>query len=210
MSSTASSLVAQARVTLIDEDADTWSDSELLGYLQQGVNKACALLLDPYITVTQHSLEPGVRQYLPEGALVLIDAPVNGEGLPVLQVALTELSRVQRTWPQATPGQPQYFIYDKRSPRTFMVSPPAASGATIELVCGAVPPAFDFSDPVPISEWFDTALWAHVCAMALAKNTVRQDLTKSAQFMGMFNADLDKWRATRDATVSPPDRQGVH
>jgi hypothetical protein len=206
----ASTLVAQARVTLIDEDAETWTDDELLGYLVMAVNKACALLLDLYVRVETVALELGVRQYLPEGGLVLIDAPINGAGGPVLQASLTELSRVQRTWPTATPGQPQYFIYDKRSPRTFLVSPPASSGAGLELVFGATPPAFTASDELPISAWFDTALWAFVCGMALAKNTTRQDLTKSAQFMGMFSADLDRWRAIRDATVSPADREGVH
>lgn len=204
------SLLAQARETLIDEDSVTWGDAELLGYLQMGLNKACALLLDPYVVVRDHPLEPGVRQYLPEGGLVLIDAPVNGAGAPVLQVSLTELSRTQRTWPSATPGQPVYFIYDKRSPLTFMVSPPAASGATLEIVFGSLPPEISISDEIPISAWFDTALWSFICSMALAKNTTRQDLNKSGQFLAMFNADLDRWRATRDATVSPPDREGVH
>jgi len=211
-----SDLIAQARVTLIDDvDGDdianrTWSDDELLGYLRMAVNKACALLLDLYVRVVTHPLDPGARQYLPEDGLVLIDAPINGNGLPVLQASLTELSRVQRNWPSDTVGQPSYFMYDKRSPRTFLVSPPAASGATIELVYGATPPAFGFSDTLPISAWFDSALWAFICGMALAKNTTRQDLNKSSQFMGMFQADIERWRAVKDATVSPPDKQGVH
>jgi len=210
----ASTLIAQARTTLLD-NADTpsdqtWPDDELLGYLRMGVNKACALLLDPYVQVVQHALELGMRQYLPESALVLIDATTNGDGQPVLQQALTELARTQREWAAAEAGEPRYFIYDKRSPKTFMVWPPASSGASVELVLGTLPPAFDASDQVPIDEWFDTALWAFVCGMALAKNTTRQDLGKSTQFMAMFNADLDRWRAVKDATVSPPDRQGVH
>lgn len=206
----AQTLVGQARTTLIDTEATTWPDDELLGYLQMGVKKICALLLDAYVTVTEHALATGMRQYLPEGGLVLIDATTNGDGQPVLQQALTELARTQRDWAAATPGQPRYFVYDKRSPKTFLVWPPAASGASLELVIGAQPPEFDFSDQVPIDEWFDTALWAFVCSMALAKNTTRQDLGKSTQFLAMFNADLDRWRAVKDATVSPPDRQGVH
>ena len=208
--SSASTLIAQARVTLIDTNSQTWTDAELLGYLVQGVNKACALLLDLYVEVVDHSLQPGMRQFLPERALVLIDAPTNGDGGPVTQQALTELARTQREWAAADAGQTSYFVYDKRSPLTFLVWPPAASGMSLELVVGALPPAFTFSDELPISAWFETALWAYICAMALAKNTNRQDLTKTAAFMGIFDADLNRWRAVKDATVSPPDRQGVH
>lgn len=206
----ASTILGQARETLIDANAITWSEAELLGYLRMAVNKACALLLDLYVTVVDHPLDPGLRQTLPEGALVLIDAPTNGNGGPVTQQAMTELQRVQREWGAATPGQPSYFAYDKRSPLTFLVYPPASSGASLELVLGTLPPEFSSSDELPISPWFDTALWAFVCGMALAKNTTRQDLTKTATFMGVFNADMAAWKATKDGTVSPPDKQGVH
>lgn len=206
----ASTILGQARETLIDADATTWSEAELLGYLRMAVHKACALLLDLYVTVVDHPLDAGLRQYLPEGGLVLIDAPTNGDGGPVTQQALTELQRIQREWGAATPGQPAFFVYDKRSPLTFQVFPPASSGASLELVIGALPPEFTSSEEIPISPWFDTALWAFVVGMALAKNTTRQDLTKTATFMGVFNADMAAWKATKDATVSPPDRQGVH
>lgn len=206
----ASSLITRARRTLIDTSATTWDDTELLDYLQMGVNEACALLLDLYVTTETVALEPGLRQQLPEGALILIDAPTNGDGGPVTQQAMTELQRVQAEWGNATPGQPAYFAYDQRSQLTYLVFPPASSGASLELVLGAMPPSFGLSDEIPISAWFDKALWAYVVGMALTKNTVKQDLTKSGLFMGMFNADMDRWAARKTATVSPPDLQGAH
>lgn len=208
--SSASTLIGRARVTLIDTANQTWSDNELLDYLIMGVNRACALLLDLYIDVVDHDLAPGMRQYLPEGALLLIDSTTNGAGQPVTQQAKTELARVQQTWANAAGGQPAFFMYDKRAPRTFQVWPPADSGASMELVVGAIPPAFGFSDELPISAWFETALWAFVCGMALAKNTNRQDLAKTAQFLAMFDADLAKWQAIKEANASPPDPTGVH
>lgn len=208
--SSASDLILKARVTLIDGNANTWPDDELLGYLIMGVNKACALLQDLYVTVTTHALVPGMRQYLPEGGLILIDATTNGDGAPVTQQALTELARVQREWAAAPGGQPEFFIYDKRAPKTFMVWPPADSGATIELIVGAEPPAFSYSDELPISAWFETALWAFVVGMALAKNTARQDLTKTGLYMGIFSNDLAAWKAAKESNVSPPDPTGVH
>ncbi len=210
MGSGVSTLLGQARTTLIDADSDTWTDTELLGYLVMGVNKCCALLLDPYITVVDHELSSGMRQYLPEDGLLLIDPTTNGDGAPVMQQALTELARTQPTWANATPGQPSYVIYDRRSPKTFMVWPPAGSGASVELVIGAMPPAFGLSDVIPIDQWFDSALWAFVCGMALAKNTARQDLGKSQQFMAMYTADLERWDKAKSNTIATADRQGAH
>jgi len=206
----ASTLIDQARTTLIDTSARTWAEDELFGYLRMGVNQACAALLDLYVTVVDHALDAGMRQYLPEGGLVLVDATTNGDGGPVTQQALAELARTQPEWRTATPGQPSFFIYDKRSPQTFMVWPPAGSGASLELVIGAMPPEFSSSDELPISAWFDRALWAFIVGMALAKNTQRQDLTKSALFMAMFDKDIAAWKAAKESTVSPPDVRGVH
>lgn len=208
---TAAALIARARTTLIDANAVTWTDDELLGYLQTGIDKACGLLLDLNVEVVQHALDAGVRQTLPPRGLVLVDITLNSNFAPVLQAALTELSRVRPTWASDPPGPTAYFIYDQRAPRTFMVSPPAQAGDTVELLMGATPePLADINDSVALSVWFDSALWAWVCAMALAKNTTRQDLTKSAQFMAMFTADMDRWQAAKKATASPPDLQGVH
>jgi len=208
--SSVASLIAKVRTTLIDEDASTWPDDELLGYVEMAVNKACAALLDLFVDVIDHNLEPGMRQYLPEGALILIDSSRNGDGAPVTQQGVAELSRIQREWGNATAGQPQFFMYDKRAPRTFQVFPPADSGSSMELVVGAIPPPLGLSDEMPISAWFDSAVWAFACGMALAKNTSRQDLTKTGVFMGMFGADIATWKASKDATAAPPDRQGVH
>lgn len=205
-----STIAGRARTTLIDANARTWSDDELVDYVIQGVNKACALLLDLYVDVVQHALDPGMRQMLPEGALVLIDATTNGDGGPVTQQARNELARTQRTWGNSAGGQPSFFCYDKRAPQTFLVFPPADSGASIELVVGAMPPALTSSDELPISAWFENALWAFACGMALAKNTTRQDLTKTAQFMALFQADMDRWRAGKEAAVSAADEQGVN
>ena len=207
---TVSTIAGRARTTLIDANARTWSDDELVDYVIQGVNKACALLLDLVVDVVQHALEPGMRQTLPEVALVLIDATTNGVGGPVTQQARNELARTQRTWGATAAGQPSFFCYDKRSPQTFLVFPPAGSGASIELVVGTLPPALSSSDELPISAWFENALWAFTCAMALAKNTTRQDLAKTGQYMALFQSDLDRWRASKEAAISTADEQGVN
>lgn len=207
---TVSTIAARARLTLIDAAARTWSDDELVDYVNQAIGKACAYLLDIYVTVVDHAMTPGMRQTLPDGALVLIDATTNGDGGPVTQQARNELARTQRAWGNAPGGQPSYFCYDKRAPLTFLVFPPADSGASLELIVGAAPDVLTGSDEIPISPWFENALWAFTCGMALAKNTNKQDLTKTALYMGMFQTDLDRWRASKDAAVSAADEQGVN
>lgn len=206
----AQALVDECRLTLIDAAKVTWSDAELLGYLNSGIAQACGTILDAYVKVTSaFALAAGARQTMPADALVLIDIPRSGTGA-MAQQALSELARVHPTWPADTAGDPVYFIYDRRSPLTFLVYPPAASAKTVELVYGAVPATITLPDTIPLSPWYDTPLWQYVLAKAWAKNSKHQDLEKSKAFMAAYTAALEIWAKAKAANVSPPDIEGVH
>jgi hypothetical protein len=208
---TGQNIVDTARKSLLDGAKRTWSDAELLGYLNSAIGQACGTLLDIYVVVSMTGTAIGVRQTLPSGGLVLLDVPRNGNGGAVTQVALSELARTHTTWAgDASSADTNYFMFDKRSPATFLVYPPASSGTQLELVYGAVPSAIALSDTVPISPAFDTALWAYVLSMAYAKNSKKQDLAKSKEFMGLYTQVLDTWRKAKDAAGIPSDPLGAH
>lgn len=208
---TAQTVVDTARVTLLDAAKRSWSDAELLGYLNSGIEQACGTLLDIYVIAADVPLNTGVRQALPAGGLVLIDVIHNTNGGAVTQAALSELSRTQPTWAaDANSADTKYLMLDPRAPATFYVYPSASSGASAELLYGAVPATLILSDTVPISPAFNTALWAYILGMAYAKNSKKQDLAKSQGYMGLYTQVLDKWKATKGASITPPDPTGVH
>ncbi|GAP37390.1 DUF6682 family protein [Piscinibacter sakaiensis] len=203
---TAQQMVDRVRKTLIDADKDTWSDPSLLEGLNAGIAQACGTLLDIYVVTQIQALVAGVRQSLPTGGLVLIDIPRNGAGTVVEQVDQVEFGRTRPDWPSETASAaPRYWMQDRRNPARFMVSPPATSGATAELVFGSTPAALALGETIPLSTAFDTSLWAYTLGVAYAQNTVRQDLAKSAQFMGMASSIWDTWKKGADTTVRVVD-----
>jgi len=203
-------LVDRSRLTLIDAAKVTWADDELLGYLNAGIAQACGTLLDIYVKAQMTNLVAGVRQTLPAGGLVLIDIPRNGAGGAVQQAQSSEFGRTTENWAAAAASaNVGYYFFDPRNPASFLVSPPATAGASVELVFGAVPDPIALGAQVPISPAFDTALWAYTNALAYAKSTKRQDLTKTNAFLGLYNGVLDTWKKGRATTVKPPDAKGV-
>lgn len=208
---TAATLIGRARVTLIDSAKVTFTDDELLAYLNEGIAHACGVLLDIYVKAEVATLAAGVRQNLPAGGLLLLDIPRNSTGETVTQAALAELSRTHPNWAAETgAGVVNYFMFDRRTPATFLVYPPATVSAAVELVYGAIPTEVVLGDEIPVSRAFDTALWAYVIGLAYAKNTKTQDLQKSQGYLGLFNQILSDWKKAKESTALPPDLKGVH
>lgn len=201
------------RLTLMDAAKRSWSDAELLECTNDSVALACSLAPDLYVvTDDAHPLEVGVRQQLPDGGLVLIDAPYNGEGSAVTLQAQAEIARVHPGWAAApSTAAVSFVMYDQRSPLTFMVYPPASSGATLAIVYGATPePAADASDQIPLPSWTKRVLWALTLSKAYAKNTQRQDLAKAKDYLSMGTSILQAWTETKAKRAAPIDDKGVH
>jgi hypothetical protein len=208
---TAQAIVDRSRVTLIDDAKITWSDADLLAYLNMGIAQACGSLLILYVLTEMAALAAGPRQALPAGGLLLLDIPRNQAGDTVKQAHASEFAKTRPNWPQETPSaNPRYFLYDRRAPLSFMVYPPATAGAQVELVYGATPDPVALGDTIPISTAFDTALWAYVIGMAYTKNTKRQDVQQSKAFMDMYGSMLGTWKQGVGEMSSQPDPKGVY
>lgn len=208
---TAQSIVDQARGTLIDTDKITWTDAELLGYLNQGIAQAAGTLLGLYVVTSLVSLVAGTRQTLPAGGLMLLEIPRNGLGNAVRQASGAEFAKTRPTWPGETASNDtKFFFYEPHAPTSFMVYPPANVGAQVECVYAAVPPAVTLAGTVPISPAFDTALWAFTIGLAYAKNTKRQDLGQSKLFLELYGGALANWKKGLGESASAPDPKGVY
>ena len=65
------------------------------------------------------------------------------------------------------------------------------------------------SSAIGIPDWYETALWAFVVASAYAKNSKRQDLAKTQQFMAMFSQNVLGNTAAERTTAPAADPKGV-
>ena len=70
----ASAIISKARILLQDSGAVRYSDSELLGWLNDGQREAATLKLDVYTKISNVTLVPGTRQSCPSDAVQFLDA----------------------------------------------------------------------------------------------------------------------------------------
>lgn len=184
----ASVVIARARRTLLDPDAVTWSDADLLDYLSAGQTAVCQLKADAFPKRATFSLAAGVAQQLPSDALSLLDVYYNTSGTPVNEVGRSLMNNVTN-WPASTQqAEVTDWMSDQRDPRRFFVYPPNDGTGSLLLLYGAIPPALTAtSDSLSLVDTYETALWAYTVALALAENTKRQDLAKSDEFLKLFN-----------------------
>lgn len=207
---TGQQLVDRVRKTLLDSRAVTWGDDELLDYLNAGIAQLCGTFLDLYVVAALTALIAGPRQNLPPGGVALIDIIRNSDGTALSQQSLVELGRVSPGWAaQTQTADPDFFVYDKRSPRTFLVSPPVIVGTQVELVYSAIPDAIAAGDLIPVPDSFGTALWAYMLSMAYSKNSKKTDLAKATGYMGLYVQIIGSWEAAKGGTVAPPDTTGA-
>jgi hypothetical protein len=200
----ASRVISRVRRTLIDEDAVTWTDAQLLDYLSAAERLVCSIKPDEYVKRETVTLVAGVDQELPDDGLSLFEVLRNASGRAVNLVGKDLLDNTDATWAANTPSDTiTEYCADHRSPRLFYVNPPATTSAQVVLLYGALPPALStVGDTLTVSDVLENALWGYTIALAYAENTKRQDLGKSNQWMAFATQNV-AGRETTQKTAAP-------
>lgn len=180
------------RVTLLDVSKATWSDNELVAYLNEALRTTCALKTDAYTRREPIAMAEGTRQELPEGGIEIFDLYENeSDSSAVTMVDRGMLDHQNRFWPAATREVlVQHWAADPRDRRRFEVTPPNNGYGSVWALFGAVPDAIALGDEIPLPESYHNALKLFVLAQAYAKNSKRQDLGKQAGHLAEFRQAL--------------------
>lgn len=190
----AQAILDSARGTLIDAAARTWSEAELLQYLNEGLRATVGVKADAYTKEEYVQLSIGTLQTIPDNGTSLIRITENRNGRIVTQVDFDLLQESNRFWPRGTlEATVENYAADPRDPRRFVVSPPNDGRGQVRMLWAT--PADEITDPtsqIPMSDIYEPPLIDYVLHRAYAKNTVRQDLSKSqahyvrwGQFLGL-------------------------
>lgn len=184
-----------ARVTLIDAAKVTWSDLELLGYLNEALTALVFVKPDAHTTQAFVTLASGELQELPASAVALLDISRNSDangGRVITQVDEALLKEASRFWPAGTKqAEVEHFTADPRNARRFRVYPPNNGSGSVEILYGSVPAALTaLTDALPVPDSYQNALVCFVLAKAYAKNSKKQDLTKSSGYMQQWGQML--------------------
>lgn len=174
--------------TLLDTAFRTWKRPEHVANLNIAQRLICGdYKLDAYPKREFVTLTAGIAQDLPADGTALIDITDNAvSGRSVTQTDLAILQEENRFWPAATQQTGvENYAADPRTPRKFYVFPPNNGAGSVRVTYGAIPPELTGSsgESIALSDAYQYPIERIMLSLAFAKNSVRQDLSKSQAFM---------------------------
>lgn len=174
--------------TLLDTAFRTWTRDEHVANLNIAQRLICGdYKLDAYPKRDFVTLVAGIAQDLPADGTALIDITDNeASGRSVTQTDLAILQEENRFWPAATQQtEVENYAADPRTPRKFYVFPPNDGSGSVRITYGAIPPELTGSsgENIALSDAYQYPIERIMLSLAFAKNSVRQDLSKSQAFI---------------------------
>ena len=173
MALTAANILSRAAIIVQDMTNVRWPESELLGWLNDGRRELAIARPDIYSTVATQALSTGAKQALPSGALRLMDIPRNTSGAAITVTERGWLDKQNPSWHQMTPASTvKHFMLDERNQGNYWVYPPAASGASVEIIYQAAPVDYSTSSTLTAyEELYGGALVDYICYRAFSKDS---------------------------------------
>lgn len=180
MAITAQSILQRVVTTLIDEGNVRWTVTELIRYLNDGQREIVTYRPDATATTASVALVAGARQTLPTTAYKLLDVIRNTSGAKsaVRKVDQKLLEAQLPDWQSGTGNVTvKHYMYDLRDIRVFYVYPPAAVGASLEMLFSAKPTDIgeqtsvqDVTGNISVLDLFANALQSYMLYRAFAKD----------------------------------------
>jgi len=187
------------------------SQAQYLKFLDDAILKLILVRPDANVKTAIVGLAAGTRQEIPADGYSLIDIYMNKDGVtpnwtngsPILQVERKDLDYFSN-WHTtgSTVTDIDEFAYDSRSPRTFWVSPPPATAATVFVEMDysfGVDPYAQLADPVseilvmdiPIEDIFRSALIAYMLYLCFSTDSSSlNDMAIAVQYEQSFYQGL--------------------
>jgi len=138
MTTTAKSIIQEAQETLQDIAGLRWPATELVAHLNDGQRELVSLRPELFAVTAAHALVVGAKQTVPAACAELIEIPRNTGGNALRLVDRRTLDAVEPNWYTKTGTKAlKNACYDPREPGVFYVYPPAATGASVDLVYAA-------------------------------------------------------------------------
>lgn len=154
-----------------------WTNPELLGWLNNGYKAIVSLKPDCGAVNETMSCVAGTRQTIPSAGVRLLDV-IRNAGVNKTAIQLTQRSVLDTTrpgWHSEAAGEIECYVFDELDPTHFYVYPPAAPGASIEILHAAVPvrhPEEDMSNDavIKLDDRYAPALLDYILYRAYSKD----------------------------------------
>jgi hypothetical protein len=168
---TVSSLMSRVGTLLQDAGNIRWNSTELLDWLNDGQREVVMLRPEAGAANEPKALVAGTKQSIPDVGIQFLDAIRNTNGRAVRIVSREILDAQRPDWHSDTPSTTiQHFTYDPRDPKRFYVYPPAASGASLDIVYSRTPTALTLNGTIAIDDIYANTLVDYALYRAYSKD----------------------------------------
>lgn len=177
---TAQAIIDKAQIILQDTTAVRWSESELLGWLNDGQREIVALRPDAYSKIANVTCVAGTKQSIPTSdGLRLLDVIRNmgaggsTPGLAIRKVPRQIMDGQTPDWHSSgSSATIKHYVFDERAPKTFYVYPPATVGTQLEILYAAAPADVSaIGNTITLDDIYMTPLMDYILYRAYSKDT---------------------------------------
>lgn len=215
--STAQSIIDKAELLLQDTTNIRYSEAELLGWLNHGLQEVANYKPSALVKTIVHQLVAGVLQKMPadSASLILItrNMGVDGAtpGAAITSVQRTLMDSFQPNWTKATSSTTvKHYMYDPQGDDdVFYVYPPqpAVGMSRVQMQYYARPAAVTLTDELPFSVSYDPALLDYVLYRAYNKEIEQGDgVGLASAHYNAFLSALGGKKSAEDGTQSSTGR----
>lgn len=212
MAITAQSILRRVVTQLVDETNIRWTVTELIRYLNDGQREIVTYRPDATSTTSTVALVAGARQTLPTTAFKLLDVIRNtgGTKAAVRKIDQKLLDAHLPSWQNGTTNTVvKHYMYDLRDIDVFYVYPPAAVGASLEMLLSMKPTDIaeqtsvnSVTGDISVVDLFANALTDYILFRAFAKDAeyAGNAATAAAHYAAFQNAVGVEASATASAS----------
>jgi|DEB19_MinimDraft_2_1074335.scaffolds.fasta_scaffold00097_5 hypothetical protein len=206
----AGELLDNVRKPLNDPSKITWSDPDLIGFLNQALKMLMGIRPDAVSTNAVLTLSEGSEQTLPAGGLRLLSVFCNVNALGALigpairNIDKLSLDDVMASWITANPRPSVHeYWYDERNPRLFWTNPVVA-GTKIRAYYSVSPAEItSVSDALPVEDSLSSALEEWMLYLAWRGDDEISPTGQRAGFHRSACFELLGYKASADMASSP-------
>lgn len=203
--STYADVISVARTILNDTEVPyTWSDADLLAYVNDGLASASVIRPDLFETIGTFTCIAGAIQQLAATAIRISEVFCIDGGDTVTEVPRETLDTFKRGWMSQTPDAdvpPVNWARHPRSNRTFFLSPPATAGLVLRLQYADSPAreANSLAD-LPLPGAYFAALVEYVVGRAEMRDDEHANDARAITMMEKFRTALEMGQQVKPAT----------
>jgi hypothetical protein len=191
-------LIVRAQTLLQDEDSVRWTVAELQYWLNDAYKETIGLRPDVNTQTAEYTCVAGPRQVITgsfSNAIRLVEVVRNlATTSNKSSVRLTDrksLDTQRRSWYSDTPSvSVEMYMFDPRTPKQFLVYPPATTAARLEVIYSVLPAEHTLSDAqllnpataetIRIDDIFATALYDYMLYRAYSKDSEQTAMMQRA------------------------------